>query len=277
MRKIDIRPTIPLILSLAMGTAAVLMVRSYLAGEKRTITKGLEPVRVVVAARNIPANVPLTKEMMAARGVPKKFVHANSIYPEEGNLLLGRELLYPVRAGDPILWMDFKGGERYRGFSSMIREGERALTLNVDDASTIAGLLQPGDHIDVIGTFRSDNAEEMRTQRAGSTTITLLQNVVVLAVGQVTSARSAYGGREDKGQLTVLVTPEEAELLVHAEKEGQLRNILRNPGDIETFDNLPRITFSDILQPRVREEIQTARDNRILVIRGGVEARETVK
>jgi len=282
MRKIDIRPTIPLLLSIALGTAAVLMVRSYISGEKVSITKGLEPVRVVVASRNIPANLPIKMDMIAARGVPKKFVHANSIYPEESDLLIGRELMYPVRAGDPILWMDFKGGERYRGFSSMIREGERALTLQVNKTSIIGGLLQPGDHIDILGTFSDpDRLGEQGRSRGMSTTITLLQNVVVLAVGQTTSARS--GRQRDLeggagGMLTVLVTPEEAELLVHANKEGQLHNILRNPGDIETFDNLPRITFTDILQPRVREEIQSARDSRaVLVIRGGVEARETVE
>jgi len=282
MRKIDIRPTIPLILSIALGTAAVLMVRSYISGEKVALTKGLEPVRVVVASRNIPANVPIQMDMIAARGVPKKFVHANSIYPEESDLLIGRELIYPVRAGDPILWMDFKGGERYRGFSSMIREGERALTLQVKSESTIGELLQPGDHIDILGTFSGDDrfGEQGRGVQSSGTTITLLQNVVVLAVGEATSARSGRAQRSEsggRGLLTVLVTPEEAALLVHANKEGQLHNILRNPGDIETFENLPRITFSDILQPRVREEIQSARDNRILVIRGGVEARETVE
>jgi pilus assembly protein CpaB len=282
MRKIDIRPTIPLILSIALGTAAVLMVRNYLSGEKVSMTQGLEPVRVVVASKNIPANVPITMEMVASRGVPKKFVHANAIYPEEGDLLIGRELLYPVRAGDPILWMDFKGGERYRGFSSMIREGERALTLRVDESSGIAGMLQPGDHIDILGTFTdSSKTTELGANRGSgvSTTITLLQNVVVLAVGTMTSAGSGgrTGGREGSGMLTLLVTPEEAELLVHAEQSGNLQNILRNPGDIETFENLPRITFTDILQPKIREEIQSARDNRILVIRGGVEAREEVE
>jgi len=278
MRKIDIRPTIPLILSIALGTAAVLMVRSYISGEKVSMTRAMEPVRVVVASRNIPANMPITKDMIAARGIPKKFVHAKSIYPEEGDLLAGRELMYPVRAGDPILWMDFKGGEGLRGFSSMIREGERALTLKIDEASGIAGLLQPGDHVDILGSF----SDPTRTSEVGGkggtrTTITLLQNVVVLAVGKSVSARSGRDRERGGGMLTVLVTPEEAMLLVHAHKEGELYNILRNPGDIETVDNLPRITFTDVLQPRVREEIQSARDNRVLVIRRGVEARERVE
>jgi pilus assembly protein CpaB len=274
MRKIDVRPTLPLILSIALGTAAVLMVRNYITGERKAMKKGLEPVRIVVARRNIPANEPLEVEWVAARPVPKKFVHANAIYPEEVDLIIGRELVYPTRAGDPILWMDFKGGERYRGFSTMIKEGERALTIKAEETSTIAGLIQPGDHIDILGSFRpvSEGKAEMET------TITLLQNVVILALGQVTSARS--GMRHDRtssSMLTILVTPEEAALLIHAQRVGKLYNVLRNPEDIETFENLPKITFTDILQPRVREEIQTARDSRVLVIRGIDKKRERVE
>ena len=203
-------------------------------------------------------------------------MHANAIYPEELDLIVGRELLYPVRAGDPVLWMDFKGGERYRGFSSMIKEGERALTLSVSKTSNIAGLLQPGDHIDILGTFRPEL--DYTGRKGEDTTITLLQNVVVLALGQVTSTRSGTGGRQrDTGLLTVLVTPEEAELLIHAQKLGALHNVLRNPGDIETFENMPKITAADILQPRVRERLQVARDDRIVVIRAGEEKRERVE
>jgi pilus assembly protein CpaB len=274
MRKFDFRPTLPLILSIALGVAAVLMVRNYMKVEQKVMTKGLEPVRIVVARQNVPADTPITIDMVASRPVPKKFLHANAIYPEEVDLIVGRELLYPVRSGDPILWMDFKGGERYRGFSSMIKEGERALSLKVDDTSTIAGLLQPGDHIDIMGTFKPGGVGSQEQE----TTITLLQNVVVLATGQVTSARSG-SAREKKGSglLTLLVTPEEAALLVHAEKVGNLYNVLRNPEDIETLENVPKVTSSDILQPKVREEIQTARDNRILVIRGGERTREKVE
>ncbi len=277
MRKIDVRPTLPLILSIALGTAAVLMVRNYITGEKQAMKKDLEPVRIVVARRNIPANEPLEVEWVAARAVPKKFVHANAIYPEEVDLIISRELVYPIRAGDPILWMDFKGGERYRGFSTMIKESERAMTVRVDEMSTIAGLIQPGDHIDMLGTFkRTSDSRDSRNEV--ETTITLLQNVVVLATGQITSARS--GMRKDRsasGMLTILVTPEEAALLIHAQRVGKLYNVLRNPEDIETFENLPKITFADILQPRVREEIQTARDSRILVIRGVEKRHERVE
>lgn len=274
MKRFDFRPTLPLLLSVALGVAAVLMVRNYLTVEQKAMTRGLEPVRIVVCRQNVPADSPITVDMVAARPVPKKFVHANAIYPEEVDLIVGRELMYPVRAGDPILWMDLKGGERYRGFSSMIKEGERALALKVDESSTVAGLLQPGDHIDILGTFKPLGVGSQEQE----TTFTLLQNVVVLATGQVTSTRSgASRERSSSGMLTVLVTPEEAALLIHAQKVGNLYNVLRNPEDIETLDLVPKVTFSDILQPKVREEIQTARDHRILVIRGGEKKHERVE
>ena len=276
MAKIDIRPTLPLILSIVLGTAAVMMVRSYISGEHKAMRKGLDPIHIVVARDNIPANTPLSPEMVAKRAVPSDFVHANAIYPEELSLIINRELLYPVRGGDPILWMDFKGGERYRGFSSMIRDGERALTLKVDANSNFSGLIQPGDHIDIMGTFRRKGVQKEGVH--DETTLMLLQNVVVLATGQLTSARSGnIKKREQARTLTVLVTPEEGALLIHAQDMGTIYNILRNPEDIETLDAIPKITFDDILQPKIREEIQTARDNRILVIRGGEQQHERVE
>ncbi len=278
MAKIDIRPTLPLILSIVLGAAAVMMVRSYISGEHKAMRKGLDPVEIIVAKLNIPPNTPIGPDMVAKRAVPSDFVHANSIYPEELKLIVNRELLYPVRQGDPILWMDFKGGERYRGFSSMIRDGERALTLQVDNSSTFAGLIQPGDHVDILGTFTANQRYGGKQGSSDKTTLILLQNVVVLATGQLTSARSGTLIRREKiSSLTVLVTPEEGSLLIHAQQVGTLYNILRNPEDIETLDAIPKITFDDILRPKIREEIQTARDNRILVIRGAEQKRERVE
>ncbi len=278
MAKIDIRPTLPLILSIVLGTAAVMMVRSYISGEHKSMRKGLDPIQIIVARENIPSNTPLGPDMVASRSVPSDFVHANSIYPEELSLIINRELLYPVRGGDPILWMDFKGGERYRGFSSMIRDGERALTLKVDTNSNFAGLIQPGDHIDILGTFQREGQGKQGEGVQEETTLILLQNVVILASGQVTSARSGMQKKRDKASsITVLVTPEEGALLIHAQQVGTLYNILRNPEDIETLDTIPKISFDDILRPKIREEIQTARDNRILVIRGADQKHERVE
>ena len=103
-----------------------------------------------------------------------------------------------------------------------MQKGQRALTIPVDLSGSLAGMLRPGDHVDILGTFA-------RAQQDYAT-VTLLQNVLVLATGEMRGV-----GRERRGEpsgatgprtfnnITVSVDPEEAELLVfaHAARPGQ--------------------------------------------------------
>ena len=89
--------------------------KKYIAKEKAEINRGLEPVAIVVAGKNIPANKAITAEMLARRQVPKNFVHANTIYPEEIGLIINMEVLVPIRKGDPILWQDLKPWVKLKG------------------------------------------------------------------------------------------------------------------------------------------------------------------
>ena len=82
-------------------------------------------------------------------------------------------------------------------------------------------------------------------------TVTLLQNVLVLAIG------SDLGGGDNKVKsaraVTLSLTPEQAQLVIHAVGEGQLDVALRNPEDIVVLKDLPETTSSDIREPERRE------------------------
>jgi Flp pilus assembly protein CpaB len=107
----------------------------------------------------------------------------------------------------------------------------------------------------------------VRSQETGEeATITLLQNITILATGGQLAGGPAERGRYNT--LTVLVTLEEAELIIFAQKRGELSAVLRNPEDIETFKEIPKVTFKDIMQSEYRKQIQVKRD-RIEVIKKG--------
>jgi pilus assembly protein CpaB len=61
-------------------------------------------------------------------------------------------------------------------------------------------------------------------------TVTILQNVAVLATGQRTE-RSATGEPQNASVVTLLVSPEDAEKLALA-SQGRIQLVLRNPVDI---------------------------------------------
>jgi pilus assembly protein CpaB len=81
-------------------------------------------------------------------------------------------------------------------------------------------------------------------------TIPLLQNVIVLAVGQDTGAIQDGNARRAASisQVTLGVTVTQAQLVAFATDRGRLTLVLRNPDDIAILKDLPETTVDDILE-----------------------------
>jgi pilus assembly protein CpaB len=124
------------------------------------------------------------------------------------------------------------------------------LTLAVDQSGSLAGMLRPGDHVDILGTFA-------RAQQDYAT-VTILQNVLVLATGEVRGAgdseESFNNGPRTFNNITVSVDPEEAELLVFATQRGPVNISLRSQDDVSTFDDVPEKNFGDIFEQKRRAD-----------------------
>ena len=240
---------ITIVCSVAAGIIAVLLVNHYIKKQERAIFKGMELVSVIAVSKDVSAGTKLTAGVLSKRNVPQKYVHGNAVDPKDANLVIGQVLNFPLKRGDPILWTDLReeSGRLRLGLAGTITKGERALTIPVNTTSGVAGLLRPNDHIDILCTVRSQETGE-------EATLTLLQNLSILATG----SRLA-GDRADRktgyGTLTLLVTLEEAELLVFAITKGELVALLRNPEDIETQKDIPKVTFSNILKSEYRKKI----------------------
>ncbi|MFO0599691.1 MAG: Flp pilus assembly protein CpaB, partial [Myxococcaceae bacterium] len=69
-------------------------------------------------------------------------------------------------------------------------------------------------------------------------------------------------------QLTVMVLPEEAEILTLAGELGALTFTLRNEDDIDVLDERGRATISTLLSGERTKVLQQKRYNTIQVIRG---------
>jgi pilus assembly protein CpaB len=71
----------------------------------------------------------------------------------------------------------------------------------------------------------------------GRVTNTVLQNILVLSAGQ-TMQPDARGGAINAPTVTVLVTPEQAEMLTLAANDGKIHLVLRNASD-QTIEKTP--------------------------------------
>jgi pilus assembly protein CpaB len=122
--------------------------------------------------------------------------------------------------------------------------------------------VRPNDHVDVIGSFRENDGNQLKT-------ITLLQNVVVLATGRIT-ANTTYIPDEDKKYQTVtlLVLPEEAEILTLAQELGALTLLLRNPDDLDYQEKRSVVDQKMLMTGERASELQARRYKTIQIIRG---------
>ena len=136
---------------------------------------------------------------------------------------VGREVLFPLEKGQPILERDLSAPGTGTGLASRIPDGMRAVALRSDEVVGVAGFLIPGSHLDVLVTYHPESSPEFLTA-------TVLQNVVVLAVGHQIEPDPA-GKTSDVTIVTLLLTPEQAQRAVLASAQGSIHFVLRNGED----------------------------------------------
>jgi pilus assembly protein CpaB len=145
--------------------------------------------------------------------------------------LVGRVVLYPLAAGQPILERELAAPGAGVGITVKIPDGMRAISLRSDEVVGVAGFLLPGTHVDVLVTLRTSNNPE-------PITATVLQDAEVLAAGQKTQP-DPEGKATTATVVTILVKPEDAERVVLASTQGSVHFVLRNGLDRQEFTGLP--------------------------------------
>lgn len=148
-------------------------------------------------------------------------------FPKDGfskvEEVIDRPIISNILIDEPIL--EGRLGNRGSGYGIVptIPVGMRAVTVRVNDVVGVAGFVMPGTRVDVLVTGRPPGHE-------GTVTSTVLQNILVMTAG-TTVQPDARGSAINAPSVTVLVTPEQAEILTLASSEGHIQLVLRNGGD----------------------------------------------
>ena len=254
------------IISIVIGLLAFLMSSHYLQGQrdkleeaKRALNRGTEKIVAVVAKEDLPRGATITRGNLAlSKPQFKTRLPDDVIIAENSDHILNRRTRVSLRRGRAISWSDIEKGTPSRGLSPVIRHGMRAVSLSIGGAAAVSGMIQPNDRLDIIGTFSfpSEMAGEMKT-----VTLTILQDVSVLAVGQQLANMTGAGARRKQSRgynsVTLEVTPPEAELLIFAQQtRGQMALILRHPEDSSFEKEIPIVDFEH-LQKKIPEMNET--------------------
>jgi len=248
-----------LLAALLAGIAAFILSKQNFENFKTKFLAQFAQVRVVAGSRNIPVGTTLTMGDIGAMTVFAKNVTGRAVLPDEYTELVGKKTRVFIEKEQPILWSDVDmpyGG--FGGMSGMIKLGDRAIAIPVDSTAAVSGHVKPNDHVDIIGTFTFPGATGRPGATAGNSqlsdtiTLTILQDVTVLATGQIMSRRPSEmeGGGDRFGSqyssITIAVTPREAEVMVFAHQKGRLSLALRNREDVSVEQQLENVDFQKL-------------------------------
>jgi len=256
----------PLLIALALGLLAGATAWAALRARERSVRDRWRTVNVLCAKVDVAEGTELSAEMVAVKEMPAKFVTGSFIQADEHGSSeqqtpVGQRLLVPLKAGDPILVSHFESA-RDADLATLISPKGRAVTIDVQEKNAVGLWVRPNDHVDVIGSFRDPDTQQLRT-------MTLLQNVVVLATGRIT-ANTTNIAEEDKrfATVTVLALPEEAEMLTLAQELGTLTLLLRNPDDLDSQEKRSVVDQKTLFTGDRAGELQQKRYRTIQIIRG---------
>lgn len=233
--------------ALLSGVAAFYLAQRYLAESSAEVERSWQSRYasrpVLVAARDLAAGRPLVAKDIARRDMPAAFVPGGALGPASVQEALGKPLLLPLRAGDPIV--DSQIATRNEAaLATRLRTGTRAVTVPVDEVSSQAGLVRPGDRVDLMLAEQLNEGSD-RCIRVKP----LLESLVVLATGQV-QADPAEGAEamlrrgvdaSAYSTITLDVTPEQAQQLALALRVGELIPLLRGEEDTTAMQLTERI------------------------------------
>lgn len=213
--------------ALLMTIGTVFVVRSWLDSQRArppvVTTQKPAHTEVLVARTNLPTGTLINEQHLRWQAWPDDKLPdtylVNGKFKKES--LYGSVLRRGVAAGYPIVKNQvIKPGDR--GFlAAVLKPGHRAYTIKISAASSAAGLVFPGDRVDLILTHKVG-------ARGGGQQVseTVLKNLRILAIDQ--SLNDTTNQPRIGKTATFEVTPKQAEILAVADGIGRLSLSLRS-------------------------------------------------
>lgn len=201
-----------LVLSLACGVGAFLVVRGY-AARVEALRPAVGPrVPVVVAATQLARGSIVRASMLRAEEVPAAFAPPGAL--DDPAAADGRTLLAGLAEGEPLTELRL-GASGEGPVAALVPPGLRAFTV---EAGVPADAIRPGDRVDVLATFGGG--------RPYTETVAAGLEVLLVLEGGATAGTEVLGAPATGGAggpaLVLLVAPEQAERLAYARAFAEL-------------------------------------------------------
>src|ERR1700716_67270 len=191
-------------IALALGAFVSLVVDRNL--QSRTTSKAPPGEEVVVAAEDLQVGTKIEDKNI-------RLVRFNSADLPAGCFhqrakVVGRGVVLPIAKAEFVLTSKLAGENAGSGLPALIPPGMRAVSVRVNDTTSVSGFVQPGTRVDVLLTGNPQGSNEQQTT-------TVLENVAVIATGQRLERNSA-GEAQSSPVVTLLLSPDDAQRLTLA-------------------------------------------------------------
>ncbi|WP_158744285.1 Flp pilus assembly protein CpaB [Acidisphaera sp. L21] len=217
------------------GTVAWLSTRPPPAPPSAVADAPPPPVKhlVLAAAAQLRAGTLLKPEDVIQADLPNAPPTAQEDSPVIRAGLTGAMLRRSLGPGEPVLASDVMRPGDHGFLAAVLGPNMRAATVGVDNVSGSAGLIWPGDHVDLILTQTLDDPALPPARRVAAETV--LADVRVIAIDQLLARGVAPTENNGGGRtVTLEVTTSQAERIAVANRLGKLSLAVRSADSTET-------------------------------------------
>ena len=238
---LDRKNLILLTIAALSAILAAWAVRSWIsAQEPKVVAQPAKPapqvvssVEVLVASDQMPAGLIVNPENLKWQKWPEAGLSDAYITRESGNLedFTGSVTREAIAKGEPISASKLVKPGDHGFLAAVLQPGMRAITIPINANNSIAGLLFPGDHVDLLVTHQVTGPGGAKRR----VTETVMTNVRVIAVDART--QSADGKPVVGKSITVELAPKQVEQVVVARGIGSFSVALRSLASTEVAAN----------------------------------------
>ncbi len=233
---------------------------------------------VLAAARPTRAGMLLKPEDVASKEIPISEMRPDLSpdTPEARRALSGAMVRRSLSVGEPVRAGDVMRPGDHGFLAAVLGPGMRAVTVGVDAITGSAGLIWPGDRVDLILTQTIAESTTPIGRRVAAETV--LSDVRVIAIDQqLVQGMEANASDAPARTVTFEVTQEQAERVSVAVRLGRLSLAVRSaetPPPGTQLAAAPNTTWAVDVSPALGADAPAPTQNTLKVYQGGADAKE---
>ena len=222
---------------------------------QKNLARAQKMEKVAVAKIDLPEGTQIEKRHIEAANIPLAYIQKDAYVLSKGANISDIENLVTkvsIAKGNQITKPSISSLSPEMGISLKVQPGNRAYILEVNNQ--VAKMIKPGDKVDILITFDA----QLKTNSKEKMSVTILQNILVLGVGsnlgQGLDSATKNKNREDEQNTAAFSDPstlslslglEAAQYLALAQEEGEIKVVVRAPGDMNET-SVPITSFSSL-------------------------------